>query len=64
MSEWISVDDKIPAGGEGVFGWIAPYGIIKGGVAEPVTYECGDWYDLAGRTCTVTHWMPLPAPPK
>ena len=63
MLNWINADEKTPSNSKNVLGWIAPYGIVKDGEVEPVHYDNDDWYDLAGRTCTVTHWMPLPEPP-
>ena len=62
-STWISVDDELPKNKTFVLGWVAPHGIVKSGTAEPVIKIGKDWYDMGDRTCTVTHWMPLPAPP-
>lgn len=58
--EWISVKDRLPAD------WTTV--IVEGGIAQ---HRKGEWYSLTGRafpgdliTWTVTHWMPLPNPPK
>ena len=55
MSKWISVDDRLPKHGE-----------------EVLTITKGNWYRITqfgsigkGRfPSQVTHWMPLPEPPK
>jgi len=59
MSEWISVKDRLPG----------DYAVlVSGGVAY---YADGVWYTVTGFTYPgvpirweVTHWMPLPEPPK
>lgn len=70
--EWISIKDRLPEEGEDVLFSVAPNGV-------PFTriglYGDGNWKLLCGmfgeyRTFTsktvwpVTHWMPLPPPPK
>jgi len=53
MSEWISVEDKLPEKGTG-------FVITQNGYAM---YLKGEWnlYTGAG---DITHWMPLPEPPE
>ena len=64
MSEWISVDDRLPsltsrflcigdAGSSEIIVFLA----FNGG---------GGKFKIKGRDCSelVTHWMPLPAPPE
>lgn len=64
MTDWISVDDRLPVNdvdsycGD-VWGWITPFGVVKNGVAELVHFDGSDWYDQDSRTCTVTHWKPI-----
>ena len=62
MSDWISVEDRLPKEHQGVIAF------AKHSCFEPmrhIGYYCKsnfvfpDW-DM----WTVTHWMPLPAPPK
>ena len=60
---WISVDNNPPKTKTFVLGWVAPHGIVKSGGTEPVIKIGSDFYDMGDRTCTVTHWMPLPEPP-
>ena len=63
MSEWISVEDRLPDTFEPV--------IVcrKKGKAERKVEqghrELNDWWYVYGtRTKNVTHWMPMPEPPK
>ena len=64
MSKWIRVEDRLPDNDVKIIGWIAPYGVVKNGIAELVVYENKNFYDAAWRTCTVTHWMTLPKEPE
>lgn len=73
MSEWISVEDRLPPKNEGVIGWvlfnpddpdISDYEFIyhvDSGVFQAhikgVYQEMPDFWK-------VTHWQPLPEPPK
>ena len=58
MSEWISIDDKLPEENMDVR------------VYEPEVGQCvawlddGDFYALGVNFVEPTHWMPLPDPPK
>lgn len=60
MSEWISVEEEMPDDGVWVIGY------VDGDMAETVSwnernemFENGfEWIEK------VTHWMPLPEPPK
>lgn len=63
--QWISVNDRLPKDGKNVLVLI-PY---RGVVLNYVSYrESDEWYvpDRLGRfsLSDVTHWMPLPEPPK
>lgn len=60
---WISVKDKLPPYGQQVI-VCRPYGkdCLK---VEQGCRDLGDWWRVYGtRTKRVTHWMPLPEPPK
>ncbi len=63
--EWISVDDRMPQEGEKVLIYIP----FRGVHLNYVSYvEGGKWFVPAmyGRNniTDVTHWLPLPEPPK
>ena len=63
-SKWISVKDRLP---------FAEYGesddvlaITELGVMRTLYFDGGNWCFQNGECCShkVTHWMPLPEPPK
>ena len=65
-NEWVSVEERLPEKGENVLVYaIAKYigdtkiGIdkLEEGERRPVWFYTHGWFE-------VTHWMPLPAPPK
>lgn len=56
MSEWISVKDKLPCSKKAVLTY-CPENILK---IRPCQFD--DWEDL--KFLGITHWMPLPEPPK
>ena len=76
MPRWISVKESLPEGE----GWVLAIGLLlkkkKGGnygwsVPHVAEYRHGRWCDLDGmmpdledRSLKITHWMPLPEPPK
>jgi hypothetical protein len=59
MSEWISVNDRLPKLWQNALTYRAGYG---------VQYEFmkadGGWREDFSCSSPVTHWMPLPKPPK
>ena len=62
-SEWISVKDRLP---EDDATYLV-YGRNGYGIVFAVYYGDGEWLtcdDLTNITRFVTHWMPLPMPPK
>jgi hypothetical protein len=60
VQEWISVKDRLPEYEEPVMGWDAEMrdmGIVN--------FIYGQFFDILDMSETnVTHWMPLPQPPK
>lgn len=71
MSEWISVEERLPSDERSV---LAYYGFGFDGVPASdmrfmgtLSYFCFDpepHWQHAGHGVVVTHWMPLPEPPK
>ena len=57
--EWISVNDRLPER-------MQPVIVCRdNGKVEQGYRDVGDWWKVYGtRTKKVTHWMPLPEPPK
>ena len=77
VQEWISVNDKLPIEEAKAHEqeWYEEYCeflvMIEGGLIPTTLYydlEEGEWFgintDLERETYKVTHWMPLPQPPK
>lgn len=66
VPKWISVEERLPEGEEYVLCW---YKDEFGDEWSTVGLKWGCAWDLdiddnSGRNLTVTHWMPLPKPPK
>lgn len=66
MSEWISVKDRLPNEGAYVLG-LSDDGVIECRVTNGVLKSV--WFSSHGCGCcaeddVITHWMPLPEPPK
>ena len=63
MSEWISVDNKMPSEDVTVLLWAQGYWAQGYSVGF---YQHGQWLDEADHEIMqgVTHWMPLPEPPE
>lgn len=60
--DWISVKDRLPADDATYL----VYGGNKYGIMLAIYYGDGEWLtdDLTNITRFVTHWMPMPMPPK
>ena len=56
--DWISIKDRLPSEIELVLIWDQDHGITC------CMYECGEWLGDEYHFEKVTHWMPLPEPPK
>lgn len=63
MSEWISVKDRLPSAGESVICYRADDGwqVICDYMDDDFFYICDDELTIYH---AITHWMPLPEPPK
>jgi hypothetical protein len=61
-SEWISVEEKMPAAQEDVLLYLPTLGIVNGLWISNKFKVYG--FDVFTPREDVTHWMPLPAPPK
>lgn len=59
QSEWISVEERLPDNGETVLTVDN-----EGYMIVASWYELGGWLLPVCRANPVTHWMPLPEPPK
>ena len=63
MTNWISVKDRLPVAKEVVLTYESAFDSMSMAFRLPGTEEfinVGDYYALDA----VTHWMPLPEPPK
>jgi hypothetical protein len=75
MMEWINVKDRLPEKTEhrpaSMHGYENPIAVqpevivatLEGRVFQ-TSYSAFGWANLNSRTDEVTHWMPLPEPPK
>ncbi len=66
MSEWIPVTERLPNPN-----YTSDYLTVIGfdeddedKLVDISVWEKGHWEDLEGNKANVTHWMPLPEPPK
>lgn len=67
MSEWISVEDRLPEPNVAVL--ICEEGSVREAWRETSTYATAKWRGMPvwqnGEQCFhPTHWMPMPEPPK
>ena len=64
VQKWISVDDRLPEFGERVI-CTDGYAVFEQYRVEPsCVYGMWDRFGLKSPMQEVTHWMPLPQPPK
>ena len=57
VQEWISVEDRLPEQGQEVI-------VYSGGVLKPTVFAYQFWNKNYDSWARITHWMPLPQPPK
>lgn len=65
LINWISVKDRLPRHHQDVLCYHNANGLLCGYYSEPLGGEfvvCGNIYKIDSGT--ITHWMPLPEPPK
>ena len=63
MSEWISVEDRFP---DSKWVWVLACQ-SRNGIIKTARFTDGDWRTGPSEMdfiAEVTHWMPLPEPPK
>jgi len=64
-TKWIKVEDELPPLKTYVIGYVVNlYGRGKNYVSEVYFSSQQKWLIEENYECTVTHWMPLPEPPK
>lgn len=68
MSEWISVNDRLPAKGKDVlFTGTNIYGNryeVQRGYFDGTNWRCSCCHEMLKGGAVCTHWMPLPELPK
>ena len=67
MGEWISVEDRLPDKGQYVISCLVAIDGSWKHVGCDVYFGDGRWAMIMPNECEemkVTHWMPLPEPPK
>ena len=64
MSEWISVDELLPEKSEDNILVYFDDGEFTVGEFEKGPNGTGEWHYFCEFTGEITHWMPLPDPPK
>ena len=65
VQEWVSVDDRLPESGVSVLARCFYHGKWTTLVCHTSKENAGQWYtDEVCQWVKVTHWMPIPQPPK
>ena len=62
--KWISVKDNLPNNEGDYLCYVKGHGIRIRRFSEWITGSRKRWWVNASETTKVTHWMPLPEPPK
>ena len=60
MSEWISVNDKLPP----IYVNVLIYDTIDNYISNSLLNKNKQWIGYESNIDDITHWMPLPNPPK
>lgn len=60
MPRWISVKERLPE----PYSWVLGFGFGETEMPIEVFYDGSEWKDSVLGGWYITHWMPLPAPPK
>lgn len=70
-NEWVCVTENLPNPGSAVLVYDHSIGIgyllndaeklVEGYTPEQISFDCPDWFHPS---ISITHWMPLPEPPK
>lgn len=63
VGEWISVDERLPDGNGVFLVSLKESGYENLVYFDVIPYADGEWRNLPDKF-TVSHWMPLPEPPK
>lgn len=64
-TKWISVKDRLPKEDEDIIAFCYYHESWQAQVCHFSSNYGGQWYtSVAGQWVRVTHWMPLPEPPK
>ena len=64
MPKWISVEDRLPEDDQDVLVCVNKNTIDTGYCSFGYDPSVRNWYAYASVSNNVTHWMPLPEPPK
>ena len=60
MSEWISVEDKLPP----IYVNVLIYDTIDNYISNSLLNKNKQWIGYESNIDDITHWMPLPNPPQ
>lgn len=60
---WISIEDRLPNAGDTVLAYVK-HNYSDDGFRAYRVYEFDEYFLGMGNLCEVTHWQPLPEPPK
>lgn len=64
MAEWMSIYERLPKYGDYVLGIGPKHGYYICEYRGKSGIQLRPWFMAQGRSVKITHWMPLPEPPK